>query len=375
MKYTLKYLVLLTLLAFTASSNASDVEAIFFKGHANGRVTGFESTDTAFFKAQPLGSRYYTEIWFNEMQFPAENIIVIVGFQLHNLGISRRYLDTFITVSDPATGMRHDTNHYDPGKVWISDEGFSMGAESDSLELTGGVYRIRFDGKVIKGDFTYKILAPSFQQGDGRVFFPGSGDFIRHNFPIPWAKVSGHVSISGKTIELKGNASMNHDWQDLSPTRYMGEWRAFWLYSDQSTVSAVLNTSADLAPRWVKRLMVAETGKILFSSQDYSYREENFGPVPGSPIPLPRRFVIEASHGRDSLKGTVTVTGLQEQKEVLAEYPAVFRWTARLFVKETWSYRFWTDFDFELNLAGKTREIKGRGTANYVSSVRVEPKK
>jgi hypothetical protein len=45
---------------------------------------------------------------------------------------------------------------------------------------------------------------------------------------------------------------------------------------------------------------------------------------------------------------------------------------ASLLVAETWSYRFWCDFRFELRLDGRTRTIAGAGTGNYVSSVKTK---
>ena len=89
-------------------------------------------------------------------------------------------------------------------------------------------------------------------------------------------------------------------------------------------------------------------------------------PVPGSPIPCPRRFRVEAIHGDDWLRGSYRRIRIQEKKDVLSDYPYLFRQLARLITKETWSYRFWSDFDFELHQDGRTRKIRGIGTSNFI---------
>jgi len=39
---------------------------------------------------------------------------------------------------------------------------------------------------------------------------------------------------------------------------------------------------------------------------------------------------------------------------------------------ETWSYRFWCDFSYQLHLDGGARTIAGTGTGNYVNSVKAK---
>ncbi len=366
--YRCSFLVILFLFMLGLSVLAAGIT--YFKGHENGRVEGFDKTDLEIFRAQPLEPRFYTEVWFHEMQFPDEDIIVIVNFQTHNLGWSRGYIDTYITYSDPTSGLLVDNIQVGPEDVKIDETGFGISAGDKRIELEGDHYRIRWHGEKIQADLTYKILVPSFQQGDGTMRFEGTDDFVKYNFPIPWAEVEGKITIEGKTHELKGWGSMNHDWQVLSPTRFMSDWRALWLYTDDATVSVVRCTAEDFKGEWVQRLMVAERRKVLFSSHDYTFEELDFKPVPGSNVPCPSRFRLEAVHGDDRIKGEIRVTGIQEKKEILGEFPSFFRQMAKLFVDETWSYRFWVDYNFEFHQEGKTRRINGRGTGNYVSSVK-----
>jgi hypothetical protein len=354
-----------------AATGAPDV--VFFQGHVNGKVSGFDRIDLSMFRAYPQSSKFYTEIWFHEMQFAEPGIIVIVDIQLHNLGFRSGYAGTFITVSDPAGNYVIDFEHtIDPAEVKIDPQGFGITAGQHRIELTGQEYHVKYRGKTIQGDFTYQPLTGSFQQGDGKQVFKKSGNFVRYNFPIPWAKITGTVTYNGKTVKLSGMGSMNHDWQILSPTRYMGDWRAAWFYTPEATVSIVRASSPDLNGEWSQRLMVAEPGKILFSSHEYKFEDLDPEPVAGGPVPCPRRYRVEAKAGEDWLKGEIKVTRIAEKKNILEDYPLLFRKLSSLLVAETWSYRFWCDFNFELRLDGQTRTIAGTGAGNYISSVKTK---
>jgi len=345
---------------------------VFFNGHVNGKVTGYDKTDLAMFRAQPMKSKFYTEVWFHETQFPEQNIIVIVNIQLHNLGLKSRYAFCYLTISDPSRYLI-DISEFDPEEVKVDPQGFGITAGPHRIELRGDQYRVKYRSSKMSADLTYQIIVPSYQQGDGKVVFTESGDFVRHNFPIPWAKVTGTVTSNGKTVKVSGVGSMNHDWQVLSPTRFMSDWRANWLYSPDATVSIVRASAADLNGQWSQRLMVAEPGKILFASHNYKYQDLDPRPVPGSPVPCPMRYRVEAVAGDDWLKGEIKVTRIQEKKNVIDDMPQLFRQLAAVFVAETWSYRYFCDYKFDLRLDGKTRVISGTGAGNYVSSVRNKP--
>ena len=103
-----------------------------------------------------------------------------------------------------------------------------------------------------------------------------------------------------------------------------------------------------------------------------NFEQSDLNPVPGCNVSCPENFKIAAVHGEDWSKGGIKVTSIQEKKDIVDEFPTVLRPLASLVVSETWSYRFWMDFDFELKLDGQTRRIKGRGTGNVVDSVEAD---
>lgn len=135
-------------------------------------------------------------------------------------------------------------------------------------------------------------------------------------------------------------------------------------------MSIVRASSQELRGKWSQRLMVAERGKLLFSSHDYIFQDLDQKPVAGSRVPCPMRYRVEAVHGEDWLKGEIKVIRIQEKLNILTQFPAMVRKLAELIISENWSYRFWCEFQFELKLDGKTRTISGTGTGNYVSSVK-----
>jgi hypothetical protein len=358
----------LATLALVAASGPADVT--FFAGHQNGKVTGLDKLDLGTFRAQPQESSFYTEVWFHEMQFKDQGLIVIVNIQLHNLGLAKNNAETYISVSSPEWGYQLIQESNAADAVKIDPQGFGVTTGKNRIELAGDVYKVKYQGQDISADLVYRPLTGSYQQGDGKVGFGKSGDYVMHNFPIPWAKITGTITVKGKTVKLDGVGSMNHDRQILSPLRFMSEWRAFWFYSDDATVGMVRASAPDLNGVWSQRLLVAEPGKLLFASHDYQLEELDPAPVPkGGALLLPRRFKVEAVAGDDYLKGEIKVTTIPEVKNILANYPYLVRKMAEAVMDEVWSYRFWSDFKFELRLDGKTRTIAGSGTGNYVDLV------
>lgn len=101
--FRLALAVIILLLA--GAITAAAVKVVYYKGHVNGRVDGFDNIDPSLFQARPMNSRYYMEIWYHEFHFEQDGIILNVNFQMHNLGIQRGYCDVFIMVSDPAAGL------------------------------------------------------------------------------------------------------------------------------------------------------------------------------------------------------------------------------------------------------------------------------
>ncbi len=356
-------------MAITESS-AADIDISFYQGHENGPVAGFEKIDREMFKPLLMDDFYYTEVWFHEIQFPAEGIIVIVNLQINNIGLKKHKWDTYITVSDPTSGTLMNRDTIGSNQTKMDKEEFGITIKDHRMRLQDNKYFLKYSGKNIKADFTYHILTGSFQQGDGTLRFNDSDDFLKTNFPIPWAKITGTLTYNGKTLNLTGTGSMNHDRQVLPPSRFMSKWRVFWLYSEDATVGIVRCSSEEMKGTWLQRLMVAEKGRILFSSHNYKLLEQKKNELPGYSMPGGKRYLVEAIHGDNWLKGGITVTRVQEKYDILRQLPYVLRKLAAIFMDKTWTYRFYNHFDFKLHLNGKTRTIRGTGTGNVVEPVK-----
>ncbi len=360
----------LTVLFLTIVPTAVAFELQQFAGHKNGLVEGFEKVDEAMFRATPRKDRFFAEAWFHELQFEEEGIIVTFNFQIHNMGLFKRNGEIVVGVSDASSGLIFDRVSFSPGKVKIDKQGFGISMGKNRMELDGNTYRVKFRGKNIQADFTWDIQIPGYQQGDGIVDLPDTDDFVRFNLPIPLAQVEGELTYNGSTHKLVGKGCMNHDWQVLSPKRYMSDWQVFWLQGPGSTINICNCTSSTLDGKWSQRLLVADKGRNVFSSHDYQLEELDVKPVPGGRVDLPRRFRVTADHGAYRLNGEIQLTSIQENFYVLKVYPFFFRKFASMVVNDAWLYRFWCDYRFELTMDGNSRIIEGKGTGHFVQTVR-----
>jgi hypothetical protein len=125
----------------------------------------------------------------------------------------------------------------------------------------------------------------------------------------------------------------------------------------------------------VERLMLAEGNRILFSSNNYAFKKLEQKAMPGSKVPLPQSFKVEAIYGDSKLVGDIRINRVQESVDILKFYPLFFRKLAENIVSQTWLYRSWCDFKFDFTQDGKTRTIQGTGTGQYVSTVRASQQK
>ena len=143
----------------------------YYKGHVNGEFSGIQKIDPQMFSANPTNSLYYMEIWFHEFHFEEEGIILNINFQMHNLGVAKRYCDVFIMVSDKKSGLVLEKETFSPEKVEVSADGFSIEAGQNSISLVDDKYYIKCRGEKIIVDLTCDILVGSFQLGDGFVIY------------------------------------------------------------------------------------------------------------------------------------------------------------------------------------------------------------
>ena len=129
-------------------------------------------------------------------------------------------------------------------------------------------------------------------------------------------------------------------------------------------------TSKALNESWVQRLTLAEKGEIVFSSHDFKLTELDTRKVSNAKVPLPRKYKVEAIHGENKLTGEITVTNVQEKEEILKDYNPLFRELAYLIINETWSYRFWMDYELTLERKGEIKTFTGKGVGNFVDSIK-----
>jgi len=357
-----------TTVLLIAAASAGPADVRIFQGHQNGRVEGFEQTDLNMFQAHPMESFFYSESWNHVLWFEKEGIVLLVNFQLHNLGVNRGNLNVIAIISDPSGKENFELNYFQPSQFQIAEQDFGISAGGHSIRLEDGQYHLVIHGEKIQADFIFKILAPSFQMGDGILYFLQSGDFGRYNDPIPWAEVSGTLSYGGQARPLRGWGTMSHDWQVLPPSRMVNRGKAFWLYSDQAVILGSVVSWAELGDAWVKALMVAGRGRILFSSHDFRLEDLDPKPVPGGGPPCPSRYRVEAVHGEDWLRGEIKVRRIQQKAELMTYLPGFLRKLAEMFFRETWAYLFLAEFRIELHVEGTTRVLQGTGLGNFMES-------
>lgn len=177
--------------------------------------------------AQTLEGGHFNEFW-NYHFYLDEGIKVHITFSAANFG----------SLKDPVTGVRvsvynHEGELYQlsreyPLKYLVQDEGSYMfrlredreiyfeGRLPDSHRV---VINTSKDGVDYDIDLRLKDIQPGFIWGDG--LFTIGREKVGMVTHIPYAKVSGTVTINNIRKNVKGTAYMDHSWQDQTTTHLM----------------------------------------------------------------------------------------------------------------------------------------------------------
>lgn len=174
---------------------------------------------------QSLGQKGYNEFW-NYHFYLDQDIRLHVTFSMVDFG----------SLKAPVSGIRISVQNFD-GRTWQVSREYPI----ERLTLDQNRYRVRlhpernfyFEGKLPEAhrlaiDFTkdgisYNIhlefsdIQPGMMWGDGHYGVRDGGlTIVTH---IPYARVSGHIQINEKKLNVSGTAYMDHTWQFESSVR------------------------------------------------------------------------------------------------------------------------------------------------------------
>ena len=105
--------------------------------------------------------------------------------------------------------------------------------------------------------------------------------------------------------------------------------------------------------------MLARDGEILTATDDYACTVTAMTAVRKAPHPRPEGYLVDMARDGYRVRGTVRVTRVFQNEDVLANLSWPVRLAVKAFYAKPWLFRMRGEYDLEVDLRGEKRRIRG----------------
>ncbi|MFC1888903.1 hypothetical protein ACFL4G_04015 [Thermodesulfobacteriota bacterium] len=282
-----------------------------------------------------------SESWFF-MAHLNDDIVVFGFFGITNLGIGDRSADANVSVSMAG------------GRSWFARSKVKSGevsAATDVLDIKLGVnrfwgsfpeFRITFDEGKIGLDLTYTCELPGWKPGSGKVILDKDSEkFYSICVPATRAKVTGSVTLEGRSTDVSGYGYSDHGLVTVYPHVYSEHWLSLRSFDAEHTVNFLqFTTPEEYGHRQARWILVGDAGRILLATTDFELEPRDTVHDQRWGDSWPGTIAFKAADGaRVSVEGTVTVGTVLERLDFLSKLSFLERTIASFFARSL-IYRF-----------------------------------
>lgn len=327
---------------------------------------GLEKSDMVF---HPMKCGSYGESWFFlAMLEDGGWISSLLATTNQGIGKFRSSVDFAYYAAD---GTMHSIHkQYKRKHLKAYDDCFSV---TIGKNYAGGEfpnYKLVINEKELQAELTYTCLTKGWKPGDGFIYFGEEKDqFWKFVAPSPRAKVTGHIVIDGKKIDLNGLGHHDHTYSNIKKTSYTKVQYVFRMFTEEFTLSLMKIILQDEYDRGsADMLMVAQNDRIIFTTTELSYVPSRYKRDKDTGYRIPYEFKLKAS-GKDFLiEGNIEIEHMLERYDVLAQIGKLQKAVVKTFVAKPFLYRFSCKYDLKLKMGDSIRNLVGNGfsEANFM---------
>ena len=204
----------------------------------------------------------------------------------------------------------------------------------------------------MKADLRFHSRTPGWRPGEGPVHYGSpDGDWYDVVVMIPWADVSGTITMNGAVREVKGFGYSDHNTQNILPTKQCDKLMALRSFSDEYAVHFL----EYIAPEhfdgerttWI---LIMKGDRILFATDDWEREMFDFRTEPKRGYQYPTRVRTSIDLPACRLTGEIRGTKYIGALDALDEIPAFLRAVASKFVSAPVFIRQNADIDWHLEM-------------------------
>lgn len=227
----------------------------------------------------------------------------------------------------------------------------------------------------LEADLRYKRLTPGWKAGDGKARLNAQKNIYFKNVVIcPAARVEGTIKIDGKPRMAGGYAYLDRTVQTSIPTHYAAvslstytmpdpkappEDRWFLHFLDNFSSSAYNNTRYP----W---LILIRNDKIVFTSKDFTVKQEDFRIDPSIGEKSPFRFVVNGRQGADTIQFATQGEKIIDSMDVFSQLPPYIKKFALTFLKRPVYFRISSTVKGTLHQNGQSIPFHSIGMSGTV---------
>jgi predicted secreted hydrolase len=311
----------------------------------------------------------YTEQWNYTVHLP-DGTFLAADFGVSNMAVT----------SDHDGGFR--AKHVDPQKkktkcqVELDDDEWKYGKTGGFwLDFKKGKVKSDMKGsdvtvrcKKLKMDLHFENLAPPFKPGGGVLRFGDKDGIYKAVFISPRARVTGKVTVAGKTREIEGVGHAMHTHTNMRADKQVRRWFSFKRIDKDVTIVLTEMESTkkyyDSRNGWA--LVYDAQGRHLATARvrfDYDGFIKDQQSKEGYRIP--RRVRFAAVDGKNQMAGVLTMEKLLKAVDPTEEMGAVKRALYRQYSKPK-TYHIGCKYKFNLKTGEGSRIIEGEGKYRFM---------
>ncbi len=354
---TLMVVVCASMIAIGAApAHAFDTVTSF--GPSDGKVEGKH------FSIQPQSQFFYSQEysftgWLEDGgEFGAEFLISNVGIGGIKGGVNAWYR--------PGNGGKKLKASLQKKKgqwSWQNSPAPGMKVGGSSFTAEPGKATIAISEGELQAEAQFINILPPWRPGSGRVHFGSARkDYYDVTLLAPKAQVKGKVLIDGEWKEFTGYGYADHKATTVAPQEQAKTWIRFRAYEgDWTIISQEFILPSSLGGGRIPWIIIGYKDRLVFQSLTHTLTPQNIVEDKKFSYIYPMGLDFAGKEGDRTLAGKVTATRLTDRADLLSGLGAIERAVVSRFSKPV-GYYMDADYLFNLTIAGKPYQIKGKGS-------------
>ena len=314
----------------------------------------------------------YGETWFFLTQ-TNEGGVLFASFTITNIGL-RTYDATCIVNFYASGGKKYQlqknyrrkdiTGARDkldviigPNRIWAEEKAYHMTVNEPELKLS----------------MTFEEELPSFQFGNGRVYFyeDRSAEW-GIGFHAPRASVRGTLTVKDKNFIIEGSGYHDHSWSTIKVPTFAKKWYTLRLFDqDASLILHQIYLTEEFGGGLLRLGLIGDNGQLR-GTRDFRYEPVKWREDKKSGFKMPTEFEIFIKKDGYTLSGKVKEAQFLDSIDILEKIPWAIRILVKAFYKRPFHLRYLADCQIEMiDKTGERRHISALGlveTNVYLSS-------